>query len=262
MSPARPLQGWRIIVTRGTEKLDRLPALLEEAGATVVRVPLIATARTADDMQLSGAFDRLRRGADAGARPWLVLTSEIAVGLVLDAVGEGGLDGLATAVVGPATAAALHSCGVTADVVAPGQIADSLAAELTAREVAHTRVLVIAASGGRDVIAPALVAAGAAVEVVEAYRSVIPPGAADRLRAALAGPPVHAIAFTSGSTVRHCSTALDGTLPAIVALCIGPMTAQAARGAGWQTVVTATEHTAAGVVAAAVTRLATAHPLP
>jgi uroporphyrinogen-III synthase len=263
MNSLLPLDGRRIIVTRGTQKADRLPALLEEAGATVVHVPLLATAPVASAAGLRAALERLRQGGPSAARPWLVLTSETAAGLLFDAVGPDGLDGLALAVVGPATAAALEAGGARADVVAPGQVAESLAAELVAHGVAGSSVLLVAAEGGRQVIAPALVRAGAAVEVIHAYRSVMPPGAADRLRDALLAPPPHAITFTSGSTVRHCAAALRGTEPPpIAAVCIGPVTARSARDAGWVNVVTAAEHTAAGVVAAAVTCLAAVQPLP
>jgi uroporphyrinogen-III synthase len=263
MSALRPLQGRRILVTRGTEKADRLPALLEEAGATVVPVPLLATEPLAGAADLRAALERLRRGGPAAGRPWLVLSSETAVALLLDAAGPGGLDGLAIAVVGPATAAALEFGGAAADLVASGQVAESLAAELVAHGITGARVLLVAAAGGRDVVAPVLVEAGAAVEVLVAYRSVMPPGAADRMRDALRAPAPHAVTFTSGSTVRHCALALRGNEPPpIPAVCIGPVTARSARDAGWVNVVTAAEHTAEGVVAAAVTCLAAAQPLP
>ncbi len=124
------------------------------------------------------------------------------------------------------------------------------------------RALVVAAAGGRNVVAPALTEAGAAVEVVEAYRSVLPDGAADRLAAEFARAPVDAITFTSGSTVRNAALALPNPPPACIAACIGEVTAQAAQAAGWARVVAATEHTAAGIVAVLVELLSGAHPLP
>lgn len=263
MKPPRPLQGRRIIVTRGTDKADRLPALLETAGATVVPVPLIATDRLLGDGALRSALARLVADAAAGTRPWLVFSSEVAVGLVLDAVGRRAMAGISTAVVGPVTAAALGTRGVSADLVAPGQVAESLAAELVGRGVAGSSVLVIGAAGGRPVVAERLAAAGATVETLEAYRSVSPAGAAERLREELGGTLPDAITFTSGSTVRHCAAALGASSPpSVPALCIGPVTAAAARVHGWLTVVTAVEHTAEGVAGAALALLASAQPLP
>lgn len=265
MSGPGPLRARRIVVTRGTDKRDRLPALLGAAGATVLHVPLITTVRLLGDDQLRDALSRLRAApvTGEGGRRWLVLSSEVAAGLVLEAVGGDGLRGLSAAVVGPVTAAALESGGVTPDLVAPGQLADSLADELCTRDSACWAVLVVAAAGGRTVVADRLSAAGALVEVVEAYRSAIPPGAEGRLREALRTPLPDAITFTSGSTVRHCSVALGaGAPPPVPALCIGPVTAQAARDAGWRTVLSAAEHTAAGICAVAVTFLGATQPLP
>ena len=263
MSPGRPLEGRRVVVTRGVEKADRLPALLEKAGATVVGVPLIATVALVGGAEIQAALTRLReKGAGSGSRPWLVLTSETAVALVADAAGVAGLSGLAIAVVGPATGAALRAVGVEADLVAPGQEAESLAAELAGLGVAGRGVLVMAASGGRDVVAPVLQQAGAGVEVLEGYRTVMPEGAAERLRAEVARATVDAVTFTSGSTVRHFATAIPDPPQRCAAMCIGPVTAGAAREAGWERIVTAGDHTAAGVVAAMIEHLSGAHPLP
>jgi uroporphyrinogen-III synthase len=263
MSPGRPLEGRRVVVTRGLDKVDRLPGLLEQAGATVVRVPLIATVALLSGAEIAAALDRLREtDGNNEARMWLVLTSETAVALVADAVGVGGLAGVSLAVVGPATAAALHARGLEADLVAPGQEAESLAAELAAVGVAGSGVLVMAASGGRDVVAPVLAQAGARVAVVEGYRTVMPDRAAEQLRAEFARAPVDAVTFTSGSTVRHFATALPDPPQQCAAVCIGPVTAQAAREAGWARVVTAGDHTAAGVVTAMIEHLSGAHPLP
>ncbi|MDQ6856016.1 MAG: uroporphyrinogen-III synthase [Candidatus Dormibacteraeota bacterium] len=262
MTAGRPLEGRRVVVTRGLEKADRLPGLLEDAGATVARIPLITPVAVAGGAEIAAAIQRLgRREGRSGARPWLVLTSETAAAMVADAAGAAGLRGVALAVVGPATAAALGTWGFKADLVATGQEAASLAAELAALDVRGTRMLVVAASGGRDVVAPVLRQAGARVEVLEVYRTVMPDGAGDQLRAEFARGPVDAVTFTSGSTVRHFATALPDP-PRCAAVCVGPVTAQAARDAGWERVVTADEHTSAGVVAAMIDHLSGAHPLP
>jgi uroporphyrinogen-III synthase len=263
MKSPQPLRGRRVLVTRGTEKVDRLPGLLEDAGAEVVRVPMIAMERLATVGDIRLAVDRLGHGRLPGdRRPWLVLTSATGADLTVEATGPSRLDELSIGVVGPATAAALRSHGVEVDLVAPGQVSESLAAELAMSGLEGARVLLVTALGARDVIAPQLAAAGAEVEVLEAYRSVLPDDAAQRLREVLAGPQVDAVTFTSGSTVRHFAEALTQELPACPAVCIGPVTADAARDTGWTTVITADEHTADGMVAVMVARLAAVHPLP
>ncbi len=260
MSAGPPLAGRTVVVTRGAAKGDRLGELLAEAGATVLRVPLIAVEPLAGARALAGAVQRLRMG---GSGSWLVVTSQTAVALLFDHVGEpGALDGVSVAAVGPATEAALRSRGIEPELVATGQTAQSLAEELASHQLVGRNVLVIAAAGGRDVVAPRLRAGGARVEVIAAYRSVLPADAATTLRAALAGAPPDAVTFTSGSTVVNFTRGLNGRpLPACPAVCIGPVTAAAARDAGWATVITAAEHTAEGVAAATV-RVLHAERLP
>jgi uroporphyrinogen III methyltransferase/synthase len=254
VSNGPPLAGRVVLVTRGTAKGDRLGELLGEAGATVLRVPLIAVEPLACMGALSGAVERVRAGGRGG---WVVLTSQTAVRLLFEEIGDHRpLDGVSVAVVGPATRTALRSHGVEPDLVAGGQTAQSLAEELALRLLDGANVLVVAAAGGRDVVAPALRDAGARVEVITAYRSVLPPGAGVQLRRALSGAVVDAVTFTSGSTVANFTGSLDDLpLPACPAVCIGPVTAAAAREAGWVTVVTADEPTAEAVVAATVRAL-------
>lgn len=253
------LAGRIVLVTRGTAKGERLGELLAGQGATVVRVPLIAVEPLAGSDALAAAVEGLRAGGPGG---WVVLTSQTGVRLLFEHIGAGSLDGVAVGVVGPATRAALRSHGVEPELVAPGQTAQSLAEELALRDVDGRKVLVVAAAGGRDVVAPLLRRAGARVEVIAAYRSVLPPGAGDQLRSALSQALPDAVTFTSGSTVANFTRALDGlALPACPAVCIGPVTADAARAAGWAMVVTANEHTAEGVVAATV-RVLHAERLP
>jgi uroporphyrinogen-III synthase len=263
MTPAQPLRGRRVLVTRGEDKADRLPGLLADAGAEVLKVPLITTRRLATDGDIRLAVDRLGDGGLHGERrPWLVLSSATGAELAVEAAGTKRLGELAIAVIGPATSAALRAHGIEADLVAPGQVGESLAAELAMSGLEGARVLLVTAAGARDVIAPLLEAAGAGVEVLEAYRSVMPADAPDRLREALAGAQVDAVTFTSGSTVRHFTEALGEPLPLCPAVCIGPVTAEAAREAGWTAVIIAADHSADGMVAAMVARLATVHPLP
>jgi uroporphyrinogen-III synthase len=87
--------------------------------------------------------------------------------------------------------------------------------------------------------------------VLPIYRTVLPEGTAELLRAEL-GRGVDAVTFTSSSTVTHFREALGGSpFPAgAVAACIGPVTARTAREAGYPVAVVATEYTTAGLAAA------------
>lgn len=258
MSDAR-LAGRRVLVTRGADKADRLGPLLAAAGAEVVWVPLIATEPAPGAAEIAPALRALR---DHGVHAWVAFASETGVRLTVEAAGAAALDGVRIAAVGPATAAALGAAGLAVDVVAPEPVAESLAAALVERGMRGTRVLVVAALGGRDVLAPALAAAGAAVSVVHAYRSVMPAGAVAALAAAMS-TPLDAVTFTSGSTVAHFTRACGNKpLPDCPAVCLGPVTAEAARSAGWARVVTAEPPMLDGMVTAVARSSDAAQPLP
>ena len=97
--------------------------------------------------------------------------------------------------------------------------------------------------------------AGAEVEVLALYRTVLPEGAADRVHAELARDGgVDAVTFTSSSTVEHFRLALgEAPFPeGAIAACIGPVTARTAEAAGYPVAVVAREHTTAGLARALV----------
>ena len=69
-------------------------------------------------------------------------------------------------------------------------------------DVAGQRILLARAAVARDVIPDALRAAGATVDVVDAYRNGMPAAAPELLRAAVAGG-MDVATFTSSSSVLH-----------------------------------------------------------
>ena len=78
----------------------------------------------------------------------------------------------------------------------------------------------------RDTLATGLAAKGWAADVVEAYRTVPATPPAELLAAAA---KADAVAFTSASTVdNYVAAAGTGAVPPVV-VCIGPVTADAAR---------------------------------
>ena len=92
--------------------------------------------------------------------------------------------GLKVAAVGSATAEAARLLGYDVTLTPESYIAESLVESLRGK-VEGKRVLVARAAVARDVIPGALRAAGAEVDVVEAYRNGTPEGAAEQLRRAV-----------------------------------------------------------------------------
>ena len=126
--------------------------------------------------------------------------------------------------------------------------------------MAGRRVVLARADAATPELHAALVAQGAIVEEVVAYRTIEGPASSrDPLRVALQ-QDLDGIAFTSGSTVRgltRLGSPLDRSRArALPAFCIGPVTAAEARKSGFHVAAIAGVHTAAGLADAIVTHFA------
>jgi len=116
------------------------------------------------------------------------------------------------------------------------------------------RFLIARASVARDVIPDALRAAGASVDVVDAYRNVMPRAAPALLREALQ-KGIAAAAFTSSSTVTHLADAAQKAgiafpFAGVAAISIGPITSQTLRDLGWERTAEATQSDVTGLIQA------------
>ena len=191
----------------------------------LVHTPLIAIVDPEDWQPLDTALDRL------ASCSLVAFTSRYAVAAVVERLLAGGGDVRALAharlaAIGRSTAAALRKRGLAADVVARAEHADGLLAALRdAGPLAGERVLLPCSSLADDTLPDALRAAGAEVTAVTAYRNVPAP---DPVRVDLAS--LHAVLFTSPSTVEAFRRLYGSRLPALLALwCRGPHTRGAAQ---------------------------------
>lgn len=243
----RPLLGRRVVVTRTRRQASALATGLRLLGAEPIEVPVIEITDPAD-----GGAALLDAAGRLGTYDWVVVTSPNGAERLLRAVGELGLDarafgGAKVAAIGPGTARVLAGGGIVADLVPERYVAESLLGALAATGPTAGRALLARAEVARDVLPEGLRAAGWAVDVVEAYRTV-PAAVTDARRAAVAS--ADAVTFTSSSTVERFLEALGpDAVPPVVA-CIGPITAATARHHGLTVEVEAAEHTIDGLVAA------------
>jgi uroporphyrinogen-III synthase len=118
------------------------------------------------------------------------------------------------AAIGPATRRAIEQRGLAVDVVPKEYVAESVVRSLRSK-VKGRRVLLVRAKVARDVIPRELRKAGARVDVVEAYETVVPQSSRRRLQDALNDPQrrPHVVTFTSSSTVRNFVELLGGSEP-------------------------------------------------
>ncbi len=242
-------RGVRVVVTRARAQAGALVSALAEAGAAVIELPVIALADPPD----GGAALRTE-AARADTYDWIVLTSSNAVDRFVGLLRDGRALGRARlAAVGVATARALARHRLVADLVADVETAEGLVRAMpeSPSGAGRSRVLFPRAVGARAVVAPGLRDKGWEVTEVDAYRTVAA-GRADGIGETeldLASS-ADVITFTSPSTVTsYVELAGRRRTPPVVA-CIGPVTAAAARDAGFHVDVVADEHSVDGLVAA------------
>ncbi len=251
-----PLAGRRIAITRPRRQAAALAQRLEALGARVVALPAIAIEPVDDTSQLDAALGEL------ATYDWIVFTSANGVRAFERRLQANMLDWTArqrarVAAIGPATAAALQACGVTADLVPSAYIAEGLVDALG--NVAGQRILLPRADIARETLRDELRLRGADVNEIAAYRTVVQPLSPELLERALRTEHVDAITFTSSSTVRSLIESLrtsgydpQHALGGIVLACIGPITAATLRECRLEPGLVAAEYTIAGLVAALV----------
>ena len=260
-----PLRGRRVVVTRAREQAGDLASELRALGADVVVAPTIRI-----EPLPAAELGALRAALGAPGRyRWAVFTSRNTVRVVLERMAEWGvaasaLGAVRVAAIGPATAAALAEHGVTAEVVPPRFIAEAVVQALAERGgLSGARVLLPRALEARDALPEGLRAHGAEVEIVPVYRTVAAEGDGRGLAREILDGRIHAVTFTSSSTVRHF-VALVGrdaaTCGRFAAAVIGPVTADTARALGVAVAVEADEYTVPGLLHALV-RYFGPHPL-
>ena len=246
-----PLFGKRVLVTRTRQQASALSTLLAERGAVPVELPVIAV----EPLDSAATLDRAL--ADINGYKWLVFTSANGVGLFFERMAARGLDaralgGVRLAVIGPGTARALQEHGIRADYMPESYVAEALAAGLAPMLTAGDRALLPRAEGGRSVLIEELQKAGASVDEVLLYRAAPGEDVAERAKEVFA-EGVDAATFASSSTVRGLVDALGGDTAAVngcAVACIGPVTAETARGLGVRVDAVGEEYTIPGMVAA------------
>ena len=284
---SKPLKGVRVLVGRARHQAGALSTELRKQGAEVLEIPFIEIRKPRSFRPLDSAIKSL------DTYDWLILTSVNGVDAMWSRIEQlpkrlwkkavstmvfsnnatwksgalaprqqtknsGALaPALRVAAIGPATKKAIEKRGITVDVMPKEYVAESVVRSLK-NKVRGKRVLLVRAKVARDVIPRELRQAGAHVDVVEAYETVVPENSRRRLQAALKNPKKrpHVVTFTSSSTVKNFVELL-GTRMAklpdeIQTASIGPVTSATLRELKLPVDIQAREFTIPGLVAAIV----------
>jgi uroporphyrinogen-III synthase len=245
--PELPLAGRRVLVTRAAHQAGKLSDGLRTLGAIPVEVPVL-------EILFLPLDDVLR---SIPLYDWLIFTSANTVRALGEQCAAAGIvvrsATVKVAAVGPATATAAREAGWNVVVVPEKYLAEGLVAAL-GREAAGKRVLLARAEVARDTIPDALRSGGAIVDVVDAYRNVIPEGAPEKLRRALS-EGLDAVTFTSSSSVTHLAdvaraASVSFPFQSVPAVSIGPITSQTLRESGWEPAAEAGQHDVPGLLEA------------
>jgi len=224
-----PLFGRRIVVTRAPDQAAELSDRLRSLGADAVELPVISIQPAENPGLLDQAIECLE------TYDWLIFTSVNGVRFFLDRLDHSPRDLRALkakiCAIGPATRRTFESLHLKVDLMPDEYVAESLVKAFASEPLNGKRVLLPRAAVARDLIPTQLSKLGAHVDVVEAYRNVVPAEAAAHAREIFsAAKKPDWITFTSSSTVQNLlAIAGRGTLDGIRIASIGPVTSETAR---------------------------------
>jgi uroporphyrinogen-III synthase len=262
----RPLAGTRILVGRARHQASSLSAGLRSLGASVIEIPFIEIRKPQSWRPLDDALKSL------ATYDWLILTSANGVEAMWERlrrlrITRQALEHLQIAAIGPATKKAIVKHGLKVKMVPEEYIAEAVVKKLRDKIVGK-RVVLIRAKVARDVIPEELRAAGAEVDVIEAYETVVPEKSRARLRALMKSTTrrPHVVTFTSSSTAKNfaelmgktlmnktvAGSAGAGWLKRVQFASIGPVTSATLGELGMRPSVEAKEFTMGGLIRAIV----------
>lgn len=235
-----PLSEITIVVTRPREQAGEFKTALEQFGAKVVLFPTIEIVAPESYDELDAAINNL------SVYDWLILTSANAAEhflrrLEANNLETAELDYLRLCAIGEATAERLRLAQVHIDLLPTESRVEGVLTALVEYvggegELKGLRFLLPRPAIGRDFLPVKLRKAGAEVDDITAYQTVIPrnPDIA-KLKALLQGGAVDCVTFTSPSTFNNFLQIFSepALLKDVTIACIGKTTAEAVQAQGF-----------------------------
>ena len=241
-----PLFGKRVVVTRAQRQADSLSESLHAFGADVIEFPAIELVPPEDCAPLDRALARI------ASYDWLIFTSVNGVRFFLERLDRSPHDlrslKARLCAIGPATRHALEGLHLKVDLMPQEYIAEGVLAAFAPFDLTGQQILLPRAQVARDLIPLELEKRGAVVDVVPAYRNIVPKVSAERLSRA-----AHAdwITFTSSSTVKNfLAMAGPDILDGVRIASIGPVTSETLRQHGLTVHAEAKHYTVEGMLQA------------
>jgi uroporphyrinogen III methyltransferase/synthase len=233
----------RVLITRPREQASDFADKLCAAGFEPIFFPVIEIRPIENNIVLERAWSKLE------CYDWIVFTSVNAVAVVFSQFENQSLPHVAA--IGPKTAEALQSRGITPDFVPEEYVAESILPGLG--DVRGKWVLLPRAEIARKALPEAIAEAGGIPHEIAVYKTLPIQPDPEGLAALKSG--VDWITFTSPSTVQNFVEILRQqkmdplelvSKPKIA--CIGPITERAARDQGFEISVVAEKYTTDGLI--------------
>jgi len=247
---SRPLFGKGVVITRPEKQADDLAKLLIKEGANPISFPTIKIVPPPSWCELDAAIKNLE-GYD-----WLIFTSANGVAFFFERLFAKKKDirdlkGIKICCIGPATAQQVANRGIKVDLVPQKFISEGILESFARTNLKGKKILLARAAEARDVLPEGLKKLGAHVDVATVYVTVNSGKKKNELEDLFKENQVDVITFTSSSTVYNFNKIAGSgfKLPSGVKIaCIGPVTAAAAKKAGFPVDIHQEEYTMEGLV--------------
>lgn len=248
----KPLLGRKILITRARHQAAHLVQLLHNHGAEPISFPTI-------EIRPPENWDGVDRAIDNISKyDWIIFTSTNGVSFFMGRLRDRNMDirdlkGIRIGAIGSSTAQCVEAMGIKVDLLPEEYRAEGILEELANEEVRGLRFLLPRAEKARDILPEELGKRGADVDVVAAYRTVIPDTGGEEIISLIKDSQIDLITFTSSSTVTHFveiigNDTLAELLKGITVASIGPITAEKAKELGIETDIMPDEYTIEGMI--------------
>lgn len=168
---ARPLAGRSIWLTRPAAQSGLLQQQLQQAGATVLCLPLLVI----EAVPLAGINKQRILDLDRYDLVFYVSSNAATLGLAaIDAWWPQYPLGVKNFAVGPGTAAVLQQHGLDVDYPTERMSSEAMLALPALQDIRGKKALIVRGVGGREILAEGLLARGASVDYAELYQRSAP----------------------------------------------------------------------------------------
>ncbi|NIK69860.1 uroporphyrinogen-III C-methyltransferase [Paenibacillus sp. BK720] len=258
----KPLFGVRVLVTRARAQASDLADRIEELGGEPCELPVIETREPRDE----AAVEAIRKAlADAESYKWLMFTSVNGVEYFFNWLDRFEVDirrfhAARIAAVGPRTAEALRKRGLIADQLPAKFQAEGLLERLEGELQPGEKVLLPRGDLAREILPRELKAKGLVPVELDVYETVIAESQDEQAFEWIRKREIHAITFTSSSTVTNLLEVLRrngfkdpaAQLAGIDIASIGPVTTKTATEVGLSVTIEPEDATIEALVEALV----------